>query len=65
MTHGKAPKKAKLRHAEYYDMQTVFDDLYQRSLQSEQFGDLMQIIESSDNIRLAYRNIKNNTGTKQ
>lgn len=63
MTHGKTPKKAKLRHAEYYDMQTVFDDLYQRSSQSELFGNLMQIIAAPDNIRLAYRNIKNNTGS--
>lgn len=52
-----------LRHAEYYDMQSVYDDLYARSKAGEQFTDLMNIILSRNNILLAYRNIKANTGS--
>ncbi len=58
------PKKNKtlcvddLRHAEYYGMQPVFDELYHRSLEGENFTDLMDLILSRDNILLAYRNIK-------
>ena len=52
-----------LRHAEYYDMQKVFDDLYSRSKQNEIFTDLMEAILSRENILLAYRNIKTNTGS--
>ena len=63
------PKKSKnlcvddLRHAEYYGMQPVFDELYRRSLDGESFTDLMDIILSRDNILLAYRNIKANGGS--
>ena len=63
------PKKSKnlcvddLRHAEYYGMQPVFDELYRRSLDGDNFTDLMDIILSRDNILLAYRNIKANGGT--
>lgn len=52
-----------LRHAEYYDMQKVFDDLYSRSKQNEIFTGLMEAILSRENILLAYRNIKTNTGS--
>ena len=52
-----------LRHAEYYGMQEIFDDLYARSKAGECFTDLMSIVLSRDNILLAYRNIKNNTGS--
>ena len=58
------PKKSKslcvddLRHAEYYDMQTTFDTLYQKSMDGEKFEHLMELILSRDNILLAYRNIK-------
>lgn len=52
-----------LRHAEYYQMQSIFDDLYARSLKGETFDDLMSIILSRENILLAYRNIKTNTGS--
>lgn len=52
-----------LRHAEYYDMQSVFDDLYARSKAGEHFSDLLSIILSRNNILLAYRNIKSNTGS--
>lgn len=63
------PKKSKslcvddLRHAEYYDMQTTFDILYQKSMVGEKFEHLMELILSRDNILLAYRNIKANKGS--
>jgi group II intron reverse transcriptase/maturase len=53
-----------LRHAEYYGMQQVFDGLYAKSKAGELFPDLMDIILSRENILLAYRNIKTNTGSK-
>lgn len=63
------PKKAEnlcvdnLRHAEYYGMQEVFDDLYRRSRNREEFTDLMEIVLRRENILLAYRNIKTNGGS--
>ncbi len=61
------PKKklsvSELRYAEYYGMQETFDDLYQRSMNNENFKNLMQTILSRNNILLAYRNIKTNTGS--
>lgn len=53
-----------LRHAEYYGMQEIYDDLYARSKNGEVFTDLMSTILSRENILLAYRNIKTNTGSK-
>lgn len=52
-----------LRHAEYYDMQGLFDELYAKSQNGYVFTDLMTIILSRENILLAYRNIKTNTGS--
>ena len=52
-----------LRHAEYYDMQSIFDDLYARSKNKEKFTNLMELIVSQDNTLLAYRNIKSNGGS--
>ena len=52
-----------LRHAEYYAMQKVFDELYKRSVNGEIFTDLMRLILSRENILLAYRNIKTNSGS--
>ena len=52
-----------LRHAEYYGMQQTFDELYAKSKAGEQFTDLMGVILSRENILLAYRNIKANTGS--
>ena len=63
------PKKSKslcvddLRHAEYYDMQTTFDTLHQKSMDGEKFEHLRELILSRDNILLAYRNIKANKGS--
>lgn len=59
----KHKKQAKLRHSEYYDLQSVFDKLYADSKQGEVFTNLMDIIRDENNIRLAYRNIKRNTGS--
>lgn len=52
-----------LRHAEYYGMLQTFDDLYAKSKSGEKFPNLMELILSQDNIMLAYRNIKSNTGS--
>lgn len=57
-------KKTKLRHNEYYDMQSQYDELYSQSLNGNNFYKLMDIIGSEENIRLAYRNIKTNKGSK-
>lgn len=52
-----------LRHAEYYDQQKVQDELYDKSKAGEVFTDLMPLILSRENILLAYRTIKTNTGS--
>lgn len=56
-------KNSQLRYAEYYGMTTTFDELYQKSSEGYQFKKLMKIITSKDNILLAYRNIKRNSGS--
>lgn len=56
-------KQKKLRHLEYYDLEKCFDNLYERSKQGDVFTDLMELISSQENIRLAYRNIKRNKGS--
>lgn len=56
---------ANLRYYEYYDMQKVFDWLYDCSCQNRMKGiDLYKIIVSDNNILLAYRMLKSNTGSK-
>ena len=52
-----------LRHNEYYGMQDVFDELYAKARNGETFTELMPIILKRENILLAYRNIKANTGS--
>lgn len=55
----------KLRYFEYYDMQKTFDWLYQRSKHNAMAGvNLYDLIISENNILLAYRMIKANTGSK-
>lgn len=56
-------KDQKLRHNEYYDMQSKFDELYAQSKEGFVFKSLVEIIQSDKNIKLAYRNIKNNSGS--
>lgn len=63
-TKDKAKKKAKLRHAEYYDFQKVQDKLYADSQNGRIFKHFIEIIVLPENIRLAYRNIKANHGSK-
>ena len=64
MTGKKLLKRQKLRNNEYYDMQSVFDELYENSLANCEFKNLLSIITTEENIRLAYRNLKKNTGSK-
>lgn len=52
------------RNAEYYGMQDIFDQLYDRSSKNGVFDNLMDIILKRENILLAYRNIKSNDGSK-
>ncbi len=64
MTKVKKPKKQKLHNAEYYNLTAIFDGLYSRSKEKKNFYDLMTIITHEDNIKLVYRNIKKNRGSK-
>lgn len=64
MTNEKPKKKSKLRNAEYYDMQEVFDGLYKRSQNGCTFQSLIPLITCEENIKLAYRNMKKNAGSK-
>lgn len=57
-------KCQKLRNNEYYDMQATFDKLYQESLRNKKFSKLIEIITAEENIKLAYRNLKKNSGSK-
>jgi RNA-directed DNA polymerase len=59
----KHKKQKKLRHAEYYDMTSIFDNLYAESKNGKVFTNLMDTIQSEENIKLAYRNIKKNKGS--
>ena len=56
-------KQRKIRNSEYYDMESTFDRLYAESEGGKTFNRLMEIIESEENIKLAYRTIKKNTGS--
>lgn len=56
-------KDISLRNLEYFAMTDLVDELYQQSKNNKIFKDLMTIITSESNIRLAYRNIKNNSGS--
>ena len=62
-TEKRAYKKAKLRHAEYYDFQAIQDMLYEESQKGRIFSNLIEIITKPENIRMAYRNLKKNSGS--
>ena len=47
----------------YYDMSKITDKLYAQSKNGNNFYKLYELIISEDNILLAYRNIKRNTGS--
>lgn len=57
------PKQSKIRYTEYYDLQSTFDGLYADSLKGKTFQNLMSLIASEENIKLAYRTIKGNKGS--
>ena len=59
----KKQKQKKIRYSEYYGLESVFDSLYAQSKDNKIFNHLMEIIESEENIKLAYRTIKNNSGS--
>ena len=63
-TKDKAKKKSKLRHAEYYDFQGIQDRLYADSQKGRVFKHLTEIIALPENIRLAYRNIRQTMGAE-
>lgn len=52
-----------IRHMEYYVMIDSFDNLYKESSDNHVFNNLMEIVTSSNNILLAYRNVKGNSGS--
>lgn len=62
-TEKRALKKAKLRHAEYYDFQDIQDRLYRDSKDGKEFCNLIEVITMPENIRMAYRNLKKNHGS--
>ena len=62
MTTTKQKKNSKLRYLEYYDLQDTLDMLYADSGQGKIFNNLIPLIESEENIRLEYLNIKRNSG---
>lgn len=63
VTQTKQRKHKKIRHIEYYDLQGTFDKLYADSKQNKVFSKLIPIVTSKENILLAYRNIKRNSGS--
>ena len=66
LTSGQQERKSKqrkIRNSEYYDMEGTFDRLYAESKKDKTFNHLMEIIENEENIKLAYRTIKKNTGS--
>ena len=64
MSPSKQKKNKHLRHIEYYGLQETFDNLYQNSKDGKIFSNLMEVISSPENIKLAYRNIKGNDGSR-
>lgn len=56
-------KQKKLRHNEYYDMQEIYDSLYSDSKEGKLFNHLMELVRKPENIQLAYRNLKTNSGS--
>ena len=56
-------KDQKLRNQEYYNLTSEYDKLYSDSLEGKKFKNLMPIICSDNNIKLAFRNLKTNAGS--
>ncbi|MBQ8981046.1 MAG: hypothetical protein IJ077_05485, partial [Eubacterium sp.] len=55
-------KKNILRNNERYDMQQCLDDLYSKSKEGYNFKRLFELIVDEKNLKLAYRNVKSNSG---
>lgn len=53
-----------IRNLDYYGLQQKYDELYQQSINNKEFTHLFNLIISEENIALAYRNIKSNTGSQ-
>ena len=64
MLVSKKRKQKKLINTEYYDIQETFDELYAQSKDGKVFENLVEIISPEENIKLTYRNIKGNKGSK-
>ena len=65
MANKKKPlKKQKIRNSEYYDMQLALDELYAASVKGQRFCNLVELIKRPENIKLAYRNIRKNSGSR-
>lgn len=53
------------RHKQYYEFTGIQNDLFQRSREGTKiFKNLLEIVISDENILLAYRQVKSNTGSK-
>lgn len=46
----KVLKRQTLRNIEYYGLQEIFDELYQKSLENRKFRNLMELILMEENI---------------
>lgn len=63
-TKPKKLKRQKLRNNEYYNTQDIFDSLYKKSTEGKIFNNLYEMVVHPANIKLAFRNIKKNQGSK-
>ena len=54
----------KYRYFDYYQMTDIFDNLYEKSMKNYKFNRLYEIISSDNNLKLAFRMIKSNHGSK-
>ncbi len=52
-----------LRNRKYYDLVENFDELYKDSASGKMFYNLLEVITKPENIMMAYRNIKRNSGS--
>ena len=57
-------KSQKLRNNEYYNTQDMFDKLYQLSSEGKTFNKLYELVIHPANVKLAFRNIKKNKGSR-
>lgn len=57
-------KVSKIRHSEYYNLIETFDLLYEQSKNNKVFTKLYEIVVSENNIKLAYRNMRKNSGSR-